>query len=60
MTGESRSSVFQSDYDDNDEKMVKDFTEQLTEMYTKAGFTNIKTNDSATRPRGWIFMKWAE
>lgn len=32
--------------DDNDAKMVKDFKEQLTEMYTLAGFTNIKT-----RPR---------
>ncbi len=27
-------------YDDNDEKMIKDFFEQLTDMYTKAGFTN--------------------
>lgn len=33
------------DYDDNDKKMMADFFEQLTEMYTKAGFTNIKTND---------------
>ncbi len=32
-------------YDDNDEKMTADFMEQLTEMYTKAGFTNIKTSD---------------
>jgi choline dehydrogenase-like flavoprotein len=37
-------------YDDNDEKMVADFFEQLTEMYTKAGFTNIKTNDSKQAP----------
>jgi choline dehydrogenase-like flavoprotein len=37
-------------YDDNDEKMVKDFQEQLTEMYTKAGFTNIKTSDSKQAP----------
>jgi choline dehydrogenase-like flavoprotein len=28
-----------------DEKMIKDFHEQLTEMYTLAGFTNIRTND---------------
>lgn len=34
------------DYDDNDEKMVKDFFEQFSEMYTKAGFTNIRTSDS--------------
>ena len=30
------------DYDDNDEKMKKDYVEQLTEMFTTAGFTNIK------------------
>ncbi|MBK6389905.1 MAG: GMC family oxidoreductase [Saprospiraceae bacterium] len=33
-------------YDDNDEKMIKDFFEQFTEMYTKAGFKNIRTSDS--------------
>lgn len=38
------------DYDDNDRKMVKDFFEQLTEMYTKAGFKNIRTNDSNRTP----------
>ncbi|MFZ5999711.1 MAG: GMC oxidoreductase [Bacteroidota bacterium] len=38
------------DYDDNDEKMTKDFIEQLTEMYTKAGFTNIEANDSKQAP----------
>ena len=38
------------DYDDNDEKMVKDFIEQFTEMYTKAGFANIKANDSKQAP----------
>jgi choline dehydrogenase-like flavoprotein len=38
------------DYDDNDEKMVKDFFEQLTEMYTAAGFTNITTSDSKQAP----------
>ena len=37
-------------YDDNDEKMVKDFQEQMTEMYTKAGFTNIKVDDSKQAP----------
>ncbi len=37
-------------YDDNDEKMVKDFQEQLTEMYTKAGFTNIQVDDSKHAP----------
>jgi choline dehydrogenase-like flavoprotein len=37
-------------YDDNDEKMIKDFTEQLTDMYTKAGFTNIQAFDSKQAP----------
>ena len=37
-------------YDENDEKMTKDFIEQMTEMYTKAGFTNIKTSDSKQAP----------
>jgi choline dehydrogenase-like flavoprotein len=38
------------DYDDNDEKMTKDFIDQFTEMYTKAGFTNIGTSDSKQAP----------
>jgi choline dehydrogenase-like flavoprotein len=37
-------------YDDNDEKMVKDYHEQLTEMFTKAGFTDIQTTDSKAAP----------
>jgi choline dehydrogenase-like flavoprotein len=37
-------------YDDNDEKMLKDFFGQLTEMYTAAGFRNIKTDDSGQAP----------
>jgi len=37
-------------YDDNDDKMVKDFQEQFTEMYTKAGFTNIQTVDTHKAP----------
>ena len=38
------------DYDDNDEKMVTDYIEQLTEMFEKAGFTNIRSNDSKQAP----------
>jgi choline dehydrogenase-like flavoprotein len=38
------------DYDDNDEKMVKDYQEQMTEMFTKAGFTDIKVTDSKAAP----------
>jgi len=37
-------------YDDNDEKMLKDFFKQMTEMYTAAGFTNIRTGDSNQAP----------
>ena len=38
------------DYDNNDEKMLKDFFEQFTEMYEQAGFTNIRTRDSGQAP----------
>jgi len=38
------------DYDDNDEKMIKDYTEQLTAMFERAGFTNIVANDSKQAP----------
>ncbi len=37
-------------YDDNDEKMIKDFQEQFTEMYTAAGFTNIRVRDDKRNP----------
>ncbi len=37
-------------YDDNDEKMIQDFYEQFTEMYEKAGFVNITTNDNGRKP----------
>ena len=33
-------------YDDNDEKMIRDFHEQFSEMFTYAGFKNIQTHDS--------------
>lgn len=38
------------DYDDNDEKMIKDYMEQVSEMFTKAGFTNVRTNDNHRNP----------
>ena len=38
------------DYDANDDKMVKDYHEQMTEMFTKAGFQDIKTTDSHQPP----------
>jgi choline dehydrogenase-like flavoprotein len=37
-------------YDDNDEKMIRDYMEQMSEMFTKAGFTNIKTHDTKWNP----------
>jgi Choline dehydrogenase and related flavoproteins len=38
------------DYDDNDEKMIRDYIEQMTEMFTRAGFTDIKATDSKQAP----------
>jgi choline dehydrogenase-like flavoprotein len=38
------------DYDDNDERMIKDYLEQMTEMFDKAGFTNIQTRDDKRAP----------
>lgn len=38
------------DYDDNDEKMVKDYIGQMTEMFEKAGFTNIRSEDDKRAP----------
>ncbi len=38
------------DYDDNDEKMVADYLAQLSEMFEKAGFTDIRTSDSKQAP----------
>ncbi|MEQ1584300.1 MAG: GMC family oxidoreductase [Cyclobacteriaceae bacterium] len=38
------------DYDDNDEKMVKDFLTQSTEMLEAAGCTNIEQRDSKQAP----------
>ena len=41
---------FSVDYDENDEKMIQDYFEQMTEMFESAGFTNIKTMDSHQAP----------
>ncbi|MFD0764024.1 GMC oxidoreductase [Mucilaginibacter lutimaris] len=38
------------DYDDNDEKLLKDFLVQGAEMLDKAGCKNIATNDSKQAP----------
>ena len=37
-------------YDDNDEKMIQDYFEQISDMFTRAGFTNIRTSDSKQAP----------
>ena len=37
-------------YDLNDEKMLADFQEQFSEMFTKAGFKQIKTLDTKRKP----------
>lgn len=37
-------------YDDNDEKMLIDFFREFTDMYEKAGYTNIKTIDTERKP----------
>ncbi|AEE54635.1 GMC oxidoreductase [Haliscomenobacter hydrossis] len=38
------------DYDDNDERMIKDFFEQSEAMFSSAGFRNFKTSDSHQAP----------
>jgi choline dehydrogenase-like flavoprotein len=39
-------------YDDNDEKMIQDFHQQMTEMLTVAGFKNIQTHDKPDKAPG--------
>ena len=38
------------DYDENDEKMLQDFFDEFTDMFTKAGFVNIQTQDNNRTP----------
>jgi choline dehydrogenase-like flavoprotein len=38
------------DYDDNDAKMKKDYLDTLEEMFTQAGFKNIRRNESSQAP----------
>jgi choline dehydrogenase-like flavoprotein len=37
-------------YDDNDEKMIKDYIEQVSEMFESAGFKNVKAHDGKRNP----------
>ncbi|WP_025761396.1 GMC oxidoreductase [Dyadobacter tibetensis] len=38
------------DFDENDEKMLQDFYEQISEMFDTAGFKNIKTSHTRRNP----------
>nr|MBI1232257.1 GMC family oxidoreductase [Cytophagales bacterium] len=38
------------DYDQNDEAMIADYLEQMTEMFENAGFKNIRTRDDKRAP----------
>ena len=42
--------ILSAKWSENDDKMVKDFNEQITEMFTMAGFQNIKADDSHSNP----------
>lgn len=42
--------VLSCDWTENDDKMVKDYMEQMTEMFEKAGFTEINARDSGSAP----------
>ncbi len=41
---------FDVSYDDNDEKMIIDYQEQISEMFEKAGFTDISVRDDHRVP----------
>jgi choline dehydrogenase-like flavoprotein len=42
--------IVSCDWTENDEKMVQDYIEQSNEMFDKAGFTNIKAEDTKSPP----------
>jgi len=42
--------IISCEWDDNDEKMVKDYIQQSKDMFEKAGFTNIKIDDTKSPP----------
>jgi choline dehydrogenase-like flavoprotein len=42
--------VFNVGYDDNDERLLKDFFEQVTDMFEKAGCYNLTPTDSKQAP----------
>ncbi|KAB7727976.1 GMC family oxidoreductase [Rudanella paleaurantiibacter] len=42
--------VTSAGWSENDDRMVNDFMEQMTEMFTLAGFTNVKAVDTHSNP----------
>ena len=42
--------IFSAKWQENDDKMVIDFIEQMKDMYTKAGFINVQASDSHANP----------
>ena len=42
--------IVSCEWSDNDDKMVEDYMEQTKEMFEKAGFTNIKVEDTKSPP----------
>jgi len=42
--------VISAEWAENDDKMVKDYIEQFTEMFTYAGFKNIRATDTHSNP----------
>jgi choline dehydrogenase-like flavoprotein len=42
--------ILSANWQENDDKMVKDFIEQISDMYKKAGFINIQASDSHSNP----------
>jgi len=42
--------IISCEWSDNDDKMVEDYIQQMTEMFGKAGFTDIKVTDTKSPP----------
>ena len=42
--------ILSAKWTENDDKMVNDFNQQITEMFTLAGFQNVKAVDSKSNP----------
>ena len=42
--------ILSCEWSDNDEKMIEDYVQQTTEMFEKAGYTNINVRDTKSPP----------